>query len=36
MQIKPSETLYEKLNPVKTFYIPKIINFYNYNFIKNN
>ena len=32
IKIKPSET-YEKSNLVKTFDIPKMRNFYNYNFI---
>ena len=35
IQIKPSETRYEKMNPLKTFFIPKITNFHNYNFIRN-
>ena len=29
IQIKPSETRYEKINPLKTFFIPKITNFHN-------
>ena len=35
VQIKPSETLHEKNQSTEIFYIPKIIRFYNYNFIGN-
>ena len=35
IQFRPSKTLYEKVNLVKTSHIHKIINFYNYNFLKN-
>ena len=35
VQIKPSETLHEKNQSTEIFYIPKIISFYNYNFIGN-
>ena len=34
IQIKPSETLHEKNQPSETFYVPKTIKFYKYNFIK--
>ena len=34
MQVKTCKTLHEKI-PSETFYTPKIINFYNYNFSKN-
>ena len=29
IQIETSETPYEKINPLKTFFTPKIINFHN-------